>query len=129
MISGIDMYSLIETYGSGSGCAGRHTWTLAPNPGGAPTVGNQGFSVSVAGASPPTATLALLGLQRSSFILNLPCPVQLLINPSISLFSPTTIPLPIPDHPSLSGQRIYVQTLHRNSGGIGSSPGLHLVIH
>jgi hypothetical protein len=127
--SGIDVNPNPETYGPPSPGANEYTWTLAPNPGGLPTVGNAFFGLTLASAPGTAPGILAVGLQAASIPFGT---VTILVDPASLLFlhaipaSPsTTIPLPIPPARVLVGATVYFQTFHLEPGGVlAASRGL-----
>ena len=133
-VSGLAIRQTIETYGLPTPGQNNYEWALAPNPGGEPSIGNSGFSMTST-ASGVTA-LGLVGLSLAEAPVNIPIlGVSLLLDPTtmvlptVLLPAPsTTIPLPIPNTASLAGMRIYAQTFHSEATGWAASRGLRITL-
>jgi hypothetical protein len=124
-------------FGAGTRASNDYDWKLAPNPGGLPELGNATFSLTagVNGSATVQFGLAIVATSR----LAAPFPilgVNLWIDPMGIVFSTVlppapsnTIPLPIPNNPTLTGLRLYLQTLHQEVGGaVGATPGVQLTV-
>jgi hypothetical protein len=126
--SGIDVRHDPRVYGAGSPRDNAYDWALTPNPGGLPTLGNAGFSVTLTSAPGTAPGAVVVSLAAASFPL---LGVQVLVDPARVLQvlpiagSPSlTIPYPVPDEPALSGTRLHFQSFHQEPGGLAASPGL-----
>lgn len=135
--SGVDVHPNPKSYGTGSGIANAWRWQLRPNPGGLPLVGNGSFALGIEsnGTTRPSLSIMLLssgGLTTPTTIAGAAIwvdPAQLLFTPYIAPLLSVTIPLPIPNDPSLAGLALYAQTVHLESGiQLATSPGLKLTI-
>ncbi len=133
-LSGIDVNPNPEAFGTGTSGANTYSWALAPNPGGLPTVGNAGFSVTVSSTSGSTAGwIGFSSLPGTGVVL---FGVSLWIDLASLLFlvpmpASGTLPLPIPPVPALAGLQGYLQTFHLDLAlpfGIAASPGLEVTV-
>lgn len=133
--SGLDMADSLRTYGRGSGSAEIAAWHLAPNPGGAPAVGNATFTLTNATDPGAAVSLWVLGLMPATIVMQTPA-VELLVTPITSVLTlngnpaqPSTLSFPIPGDPQLSGLPIFFQCAHLNgTGGVSASSGLRVTI-
>lgn len=112
-------------------------WSLAPNAGGLPLVGNGAFSLTVRESSPQLPTLAIAMLatgRRAQPLMLLGAEIlldanRLLHSTVIAPLPSVTIPLGIPNNPALAGVALYLQTLHMDGNGtLTSSRGVAMTI-
>ena len=120
LMTGVAVNNAVASYGSPSDGQNRYWFENFPNPGGQPTVGNQGFSLT-SRSKPGTAvwTGFLLSATRGSTPLlgaNILVGLGGSIGWSIPSAKSTTIPIPIPNVASLSGAVLTAQTLHVETG-------------
>jgi len=133
VVSGIDLDPNPETYGQGTPGVNSYRWSFEANSVGLPLVNNPNFSLTL--RSSPGAAPGIFGLSLASVSLPfsgitlLVDPHQLLIPLLMALPSgnPVTIPLPIPDAPSLRGTRLFGQTVHTEPG-LAASNGIRFTI-
>lgn len=132
VLSSLDANASIDEYGVASGSTPAPRWHLAPNPGGSPTLGNAGFSLTSNGPATTLATLWVLGF--SSVAVALPWgtgSVQLLAFPDALAFLPasSTLMLPIPNVAALAGVEVFAQCGHLDSGGgMAASSGVRVTL-
>jgi hypothetical protein len=129
--SGVDVNPDPETYGAGTPGANTYSWSLSPNPGGLPTVGNTSFSLSTRSTPGNAPGWFGLSLGRSSIpvggiTLLIDLPLLLLLFPIPA--GPYTITLGIPAVPALSGLSFYGQTIHQEPGALAASDGVMVTI-
>lgn len=136
-ISAIGVNDNPEAYGTGTAGQASQPWQVAPNPGGLPLVGNQGFSLTLtADSNVPSLAFLVLSPSRPAAPVNLlGVDVHIgLANASMSFFQFTTtshtLPMPIPNLPALIGISVFAQTLHLEvtSQLLGASPGLQFTV-
>jgi hypothetical protein len=131
-VSGCAVNSNMDRYGPATPGMNSYAFEFTPNPGGLAIVGNLGFSVTV--SSTPGAASGILGI--AALPDNIPISgITLLVDPGslVALFSlaaatSVTVPLGIPNLPSLSQLSVYLQTVHTEAGGFASSSGLRITI-
>lgn len=131
--SGLDGYARIETYGGASGSAPIARWDLAPNPGGAPTLGNGTFSLT--NQPPASAVLSLwaIGFDRATPAITLPTSpaTLLLVQPVTSEFrvQQSSLPLPLPGNPAFAGVELYFQCWHWDAAAmLSASSGVRVTL-
>ncbi|HET6203663.1 MAG TPA: hypothetical protein VFI25_12785 [Planctomycetota bacterium] len=123
-----------EPYGPATRGTFTYAWSLCPNPGGLPTAGNAGFSLTVATNGPSAAGVVAAGLGSASLPNFLGLGFTLLVDPAQVLFVGShggTIPLPIPNDPTLVGARVFFQSFHVDGGasaGIAATEGVEVTI-
>ncbi|MGH7150825.1 MAG: hypothetical protein ACREIU_09010, partial [Planctomycetota bacterium] len=130
IVGGIAIDPDPEEYGTPTAGTFSYSWTLAPNPGGLPTVGNAAFGLTVASTGPSAAGPYAASLGSA----NLPnfggFGFTLLVDPAQVLFLAAhggAIPLPIPNDPALAGGRIFFQSFRLDAGaplGIAATRGV-----
>lgn len=123
----------IDSYGPSSDGQNRYWFENFPNPGGPPSIGNGGFSLTVAAtATAPLPLLSILvlssGRARTPF-----AGVEILVDlASIVLQTSTvgqSVPLPIPNAPTLRGRVLTAQSLHLETNNrFAASRGLTLTL-
>ncbi len=133
MISDAAVHNAIDNYGPASDGQNHYWFENFANPGGQPTLGNTGFSLTMRSA-PNVPILSVLGLSldRGSsvfagvdLLLDLSTTVTLQVPSSLS----ATQPLPIPNHATLTGLLVTAQTLHLEANGaLAASRGLAITI-
>lgn len=135
--SGVAISQNPARFGKATAAANSYQWTLAPNPGGLPEVGNAGFSLTVAMSGTGSTQFGVFGLATS----RLTTPVSMLgvevwidfatvvLSGIVPALPSATLALPIPNDPGLSGLTLYFQTFHQETGGaMGATPGLKLTV-
>ncbi len=134
VMGGVAVNNAIESYGAPSDGQNRYWFQNFPNPGGLPTVGNQAFSLTSRSApGAPTLSVFALSTGRGSTQL-FGAKILIDLNNSFLVTLPgatsTTIPLPIPNDPSLIGSVFTAQTAHFEGGpfALKASRGLTLTI-
>ncbi len=134
VMAGVAVNNAIESYGAPSDGQNHHWFENFPNPGGLPTVGNQAFSLTWRSApGAPTLSTFVLSTGRGSTQL-FGAEILVDLNNSFLVTLPgatsTTIPLPIPNDPSLIGSVFTAQTVHFEGGpfALKASRGLTLTI-
>jgi hypothetical protein len=135
--SGVAIHLNPARIGAGSPKTNVYDWELAPNPGGLPQPGNQGFSLTLAttGSQRPLFGVFAIALQRLSAPLPL-LGVDLWLDPASVVFTGAVPPipsyaiaLPIPNDPTLTGLALVLQTLHQEQDGrLGASPGVQFTV-
>jgi hypothetical protein len=122
----------LRTYGPATPGANSYAWAIQPNMGGAPTVANAGFRLnlqSAPGSAPGLLGLSLAaGSQWLGFNLLLD-PATLVLHGVVPAQTQATIPLPIPAAASLSGLRVFAQTVHFEGASLASPNGLAITIY
>ncbi|MCI0589199.1 MAG: hypothetical protein L0323_20480 [Planctomycetes bacterium] len=119
-----------EEYGTATPGTFSYSWTLAPNPGGLPTVGNAAFGLTVGATGPSAAGLYAASLGSASLSNFGGFGFTLLLDPAQVLFllpHAGAIPLPIPNDPALAGARVFFQSFHADAGaplGVAATRGL-----
>jgi hypothetical protein len=118
-------------YGAGNPGGNAYSWALAPNPGGLPTAGNAGFSLTVRSTPSPAPGFFALSLApdalpvgRITFLVNLGALVLLA---PLANATENTIPLSIPEGPLL-GVSVYGQAIFTEPGLVAASPGVQVTI-
>jgi hypothetical protein len=136
--SGVSIHMNPSRFGTGSATVSSWDWQLAPNPGGLPTVGNSGFSLTVNSEGTVAPTFAIAAFCTDA--LSTPVTtlgVDIWVDLSTLMFSGSIPPvvsstmfLPIPNDPTLSSATLFVQSFHVEGSGlnISTSPGLALTI-
>ena len=126
--------NFMESYGPVTDGQNRYWFENFPNPGGQPTVGNQGFSLTSRSTGTAVWSGFLLSATRGSTPLlgaNILVGLGVSIGWSIPSAPSTTIPIPIPNVASLSGAVLNAQTLHVETGSVlafNASRGLMFTI-
>lgn len=132
-VQAVAVNNAIEGYGTASPGQNRYWFDNFPNPGGLPTVGNLGFSLTLASAPGRAATSALLLSSGRGSLSLLGIEILVDLGSSALLFVPTgtSVPhaLPIPNSPGLSGLLLTAQSLHLEAGnGVAASRGLTFTV-
>ena len=129
--SGVAIAPNPTTYGDGTPGSAHYRWQTATNPGGLPRIGNAQFGARVL-ASNGDATGALLTAAEPG---SLPVLGMTLLLDVRSLAFLSGIPasgdlsLPIPNEASIVGQKLFLQSVHLDSGaprGLAATPGLRI---
>lgn len=123
----------IESYGPVTDGLNRYTFANFPNPGGQPTLGNAGFTLTMRSApGVPLLSVLALSLGRGSLqALGIEVLVDLTTMVLVSVPSGASVSyaLPIPNNPSLAGFVLTAQSVHLEStGAFRSSRGLEVRI-
>lgn len=130
---GFAVNNAIESYGASSDGSNRHWFANFPNPGGQPTVGNLGFSLTLR-SEPSAAALSLMALSfgRGSTPfsgIDILLDLNTIVAWSVPSAQTVTCPLAIPNMPALSGQFVTVQSLHLEpDSSLTASRGLMITI-
>lgn len=134
-ISGLDMNSSLRTYGAPSSNGALVRWQLAPNPGGAPAVGNATFSLTNAANPGFPFSIWVLGLAPTNVLLPTTPSIQLHVAPITTIATlngtpaqPSTLTFGIPADPTLRGMSIFFQCAHLDGSSISASSGLQVTI-
>lgn len=131
--SGLAVAASMATYGAASPSQNLHAWEIAPNPGGAPAIGNMAFGLTI-DTSPGTAPgVLVVGTRPGSLPL---APGRILrVDPSsvAALFylppaATNTLAMPIPADSAFLGLRLFAQSLHLEGNAIAASEGLRLTV-
>ncbi len=124
------VHDAIESYGASSDGQNHYWFANFPNPGGLPTIGNAGFSLTM-GSAPGPASLSVLALSSGRGSVNV-AGIEVLVDlgSSIVTYAPgSAVALPIPGDPSLAGVVITAQSVHVEPGNtLAASRGLSLTI-
>jgi hypothetical protein len=136
VLTGIDIDSDPEPFGAPSPAGvADYRWSLAPNPGGLPTLGNASFALRVVnngGTNDPG--VLLLSPQRGWLTSPIFPGVQILLDPTALVVGPAvptsgSVPMPIPPAAGLVGAKLFLQTLHVDpQRQLAASEGLALTI-
>ncbi|HKB16649.1 MAG TPA: hypothetical protein VKF62_11325, partial [Planctomycetota bacterium] len=119
-----------EEYGAATPGTFSYSWTLDPNPGGLPTIGNAAFGLTVDTTGSSAAGLYAASLGAATLPNFGGFGFTLLLDPAQVLFllpHGGAIPLPIPNVPALAGARVFFQSFHLDAGaplGIAATRGL-----
>lgn len=130
---GVAVRNAIEGYGAPSprSAPNLHWFDNFPNPGGPPTLGNPGFSLTLAAApGAPALSVLALSLGRGSTMFG---GLEVLVDlaTTVTSFVPAGLSvifaLPLPNAPALGGTVLTAQSLHlETNGGQAASRGLTL---
>jgi hypothetical protein len=133
--SGIDVNPDPEKYGAGTPGGNVYSWSLTPNPGGLPTIGNGAFSLTLASSPGTAGGFHVASLARADFPL---LGVRVLLDPAqIVLVQPipaqpsVTLPLPIPSDVAVRGFRLCFQSFHADPQapqGLAASAGVEVTV-
>ncbi len=133
MSRSVAVNNAIDSYGARSDGQNHYWFDNFPNPGGQPTIGNLGFTLTMA-ASSGTATASVLALsfgRGSTTLLGAEILVDLSSIVTFGVPSGTAVPfaLPIPPVVGLSGLVLTAQSLHiEPNNGLAGSRGLTLTL-
>jgi hypothetical protein len=131
---GLDIHGVMENYGAATDGQNHYSFETFPNPGGSPTVGNTGFTLTMASA-PGTAAVSALALsfgRGSTTILGAEILVDLASTVAVPVPTGSSVPyaLPIPNVPSLIGLVVTAQSVHLEASGVlVASRGLEITVH
>ena len=132
--SGLTVNPNPEAYGPATLGAYAYSWEICPNAGGLPTVGNAGFSLTVSSTG-STSGFVAASLASASLPNFLGLRFTLLLDPAQIVLPPVphggTIPLPIPNIPTLVGARLFFQSFHLDVGvsaGIAATEGVEVTV-
>ncbi|HKB14567.1 MAG TPA: hypothetical protein VKF62_00800 [Planctomycetota bacterium] len=139
VLSGVAIHPDPESYGSGTPGTNAYAWSLAPNAGGLPTLGNASFNLTL--SSIPACAPGVYAVSLGKAAPPIPIAgVSLNIDPALLVFvaplpSPcsttATVPLGIPPDPTLVNGKVFVQTFHFDAGapsGIAASDGVEVTV-
>jgi hypothetical protein len=127
-LTGIAVKASMDTYGTEM--PGSYRWSTTPNPGGAPSLGNTGFSLTARATSRTSTGVLGLGLAPTNLVL----PAFRLLVDRIVLILPlpaaatVSLPLPVPSNSAFVGIRVYAQTVHGGGAALASSRGLRFAL-
>jgi hypothetical protein len=135
-LSAVDVNPNPESYGEGTPAVAAYEWVTAPNPGGLPETGNDGFSLTVA-ASQAIIAQGFFAFSNAAIEPVSALGVNILIDPTSAilfdgmLFDTATFPIPIPAAPSLVGTALFGQSFWFElvpGGGFAASPGISFTV-
>ncbi len=134
-ISALDVNPDPEAFGAATAGSGSFAWDLAPNPGGLPEVGNAVFSLTLrSNSAVSSSAVLLLGPSRLDPAMTV-FGAAIHVDPAGALAVPfpfqgmVTIPLGIPNHPSLRGLHLFAQSVHYEGGvTLAASAGVELTV-
>ena len=119
LVAGIDVNHSPETYGPASPGLNHYRWATTPNPGGLPMVGNASFSLTLYATPGFGITSSFYMVSHKAAQIALPSVTLLLGGTLVGPFRmpnpvpSATIPLPIPNNPTLLGlQAFHLQSFH-----------------
>ena len=131
--SGLAIASPLTVYGAASGSGTPARWDLAPNPGGAPAVGNLAFSLTNSAGSAGQAAVWALGLAPTQLTVPQIGNIELWVAPlflhlHVIAAGPNGnhFDLPIPNSASVSGFEFFAQSVVINGSAWQASSGLHV---
>ncbi len=134
--SGIDYRANPRTFGDATAGADVYVWKTRQHAGGLPEVGNPLFSVTLEASNVNSQYFGacLIALARAASPVNI-AGVDVLLDPGSIVYSASlppiatqTLPLGIPNDPSLTGAQLFFQGIHSAPSGLIGSNGLLLTI-
>jgi hypothetical protein len=134
-LSGIAVNPVLVNYGVGTPGNATFNWSVQPNPGGLPAIGNAGFTLTITSAGIPAPGFFALSLGPAAMIGYGGWGGTLLVNPLLLPVLPLphsgTIPLGLPNDPALIGVTGYIQSFHSDPGapqGVAATDGLQVTV-
>jgi hypothetical protein len=132
--AGMAILPAVEEYARAAVGNPPHRWSVDPNPGGLPTVGNGGFSLTLDCPSPAPAALVLAPAAAAPAniggfvpVVDLRAP-SLLVLPWMVRQGANTIGLGIPGVAAYEHVSVFLQSFHLEPAGPASSPGARVTI-
>lgn len=130
--SGAAVRQSMAMYGAATPGLDSYDWVLATNPGGEPSIGNAGFSLTL--GSPAGAGIGVVGVSLAESVPLSLFGVSVLVDPASLVLTTlpagatATVSIPIPNNQALVGFKLYAQAFRLLGGVWSASGGLRVTV-